>query len=115
MRKLRLILFLTVIWFVGLGQTLETLTAPELRTVAKIMNEAKSCNQISTTKDSLLKTKDKKIEILTAIEQARADMVIRCNKELISKESEIKILKHKLIFWKVATLAGIIGTIYILK
>lgn len=65
-------------------------------------------------KDSLIGTKDGKIEVLKEQVRIRTEQVILVNTQLEEQKKAIKKLKIKLWAWKIATFAGIIGTIYIL-
>ena len=83
------------------------------------MNEAKRNYSIGLEKDSIIGTKERKIEILTFQDSIRSEQVRTLNIELMRLEKQEKKLFLKVKVYKVATIlafsSGVLVTAYFLK
>jgi len=91
------------------------LNGEETKIVNIVFNEFNKYRIMNIEKDTLLDLKQKKIDNLTVIEQMRSEQVIMCNTQLSAKEIEIKKLKTQIILFKIATIAGIVTTYFLVK
>lgn len=70
---------------------------------------------LDSNNTAVIGTKDKKIAILTEIENLRSNQLIAANTQIAQHEKEIKKLKRQLIIVKGVSIAAILGTIYLFK
>lgn len=66
-------------------------------------------------KDTIIGLHEAKIKNLTIIEGLRSDQLINANIEIANQNKEIKRLKRVIFIHKVAFVAGIVATIWLLK
>ena len=90
------------------------ITPHQVKVINLAFNELGRLTELNTMKDSLIGTKDGKIEVLKEQVRIRTEQVILLNSEAEQQKKAIKKLKIKVLGWKIATIAGILSTIYII-
>jgi hypothetical protein len=91
------------------------LNPTQVKVINLAFNELNKMNELNNSKDSLLELKEKRIEILKFQLDTRTDQLITVNKDHIRLEKSNKLLRFKVIIWKITTISCSIITYLIFK
>ena len=110
-----MILLSSVCYSQILTDTSVILTSKQAKVINLAFNDLKKMNELNDNMDTLLKLKEKRIEILKFQLDTRSNQLIEVNVDHMRLTKANKRLKFELLCWKIASISAIITTILIFK